>query len=773
MKNSINVQDIDIDFDQENKEPNQNYPNLDEPLNIDKTNSNALEKNKKNNKSDNDIESEYDLIFRSTLNVQNMLKKSSLDMDESLIESSNLDIDKELLHKSKLCFNNTPQSDFLKIRNWDYKNDDKILQIEEKLNKIINNLNKGQVAALQNSIKNCKFDVLYNNFNPRKYSFTIGTLSSLDFLIESTYYSDFFRKDLMFEDKKILEKYIYKFRSIMGDGDCFYRSLIFEFLENAILTNNIMLMKEILVLFYEKISMDNKEIQEKEYLKEELKKFKIDIVVQILYVILMAMDKNISFDPYELLLKVFLFCSPFDYGMIFFTRYLLYEYIKENENKIYSEEYQIKIGCLLPDLFISENKDKEDEYFFENYYGLQLMKMKTFAEKIVIYISPFVFNCNISVLIYDFGTKLAKSVINEKLFKCGDENSLTLKILFRKAHYDIIYDENYYNEFKKKLDILPNINESICILNKKIETNNYNNNLQNDFYQDFQENNNDEPHLPKCLECKNTYENKENAFGLCINCLESQLKSTILGAFLNYLQTCQNYNVVDGFKNFIRMQICSISFQKNIPLLTAIQSAGYNYEDLLCDVKKGMCLYCGFGENEIKNKYFFKLPCECRFCQKSCFQGFLNLHKKQSFNLLEKNNPTFVYYPLEYCACGHKNEIKDFLEIIKSCEDINENEAAENFKNIIKNKWKWMCMICKNSFDSNKTNLRIFFKDPEIKLKMDNKDFKHLLCEDCNKTIKIKEKQNIDCNICHSNHLCEKICKVDAENKTESNCLIF
>ena len=58
MKNSINVQDIDIDFDQENKEPNQNYPNLDEPLNIDKTNSNALEKNKKNNKSDNDIESE-------------------------------------------------------------------------------------------------------------------------------------------------------------------------------------------------------------------------------------------------------------------------------------------------------------------------------------------------------------------------------------------------------------------------------------------------------------------------------------------------------------------------------------------------------------------------------------------------------------------------------------------------------------------------------------------------------------------------------------------
>ena len=198
----------------------------------------------------------------------------------------------------------------------------------------------------------------------------------------------------------------------------------------------------------------------------------------------------------------------------------------------------------------------------------------------------------------------------------------------------MIFDEKYYNEFKKQLDILPNLSESICILNKKIETNNKDNNLQNDLDQDFQENNNNEKHLPKCLDCRKTYENKENAFGLCKNCLESQLKSNILGAYLNYLQNSPNYNTEDALKNYLRMHICTISCQKSIPLLTAIQSVGYKYEDLLCEVKKGMCLYCGFEKNDIENNYYIKLPCECRICEKQCFQDYLNFHKIRSFNLI-------------------------------------------------------------------------------------------------------------------------------------------
>ena len=42
------------------------------------------------------------------------------------------------------------------------------------------------------------------------------------------------------------------------------------------------------------------------------------------------------------------------------------------------------------------------------------MKPKTFAEKIVIYIAPYVFNTNMNILIYDFGINGAPSTMQEK-----------------------------------------------------------------------------------------------------------------------------------------------------------------------------------------------------------------------------------------------------------------------------------------------------------------------------------------------------------------------
>ena len=92
---------------------------------------------------------------------------------------------------------------------------------------------------------------------------------------------------------------------------------------------------------------------------------------------------------YTTLLKAFLFSNDFDFGIIYFTRYLIYEYISANEDKIYSKENPVEVGCLLPDQYIEDKRNKND-YFFENFYTLELMNPKTFAEKIVIYIAPFV-----------------------------------------------------------------------------------------------------------------------------------------------------------------------------------------------------------------------------------------------------------------------------------------------------------------------------------------------------------------------------------------------
>ena len=221
-------------------------------------------------------------------------------------------------------------------------------------------------------------------------------------------------------------------------------------------------MKEVLILFDEKINVNNPLIKKKEYLNI-IKKVNIGIVSQILYYIIKRMEENKLEDTYLILLKVFLYCSDFDYGIIYFTRYLIFEYILENEDKIYSRENQIEIGCLLPEDFV-EDKGTKNEYYFENYFLLQLMKPKSFAEKLVIYISPFVFNCKLNILMYDYG---ANSFIQEKYFLNEKDSEIELNLLFRKAHYDIYYKKQYYEKFSGRLDLLPNIGENILYLNSK------------------------------------------------------------------------------------------------------------------------------------------------------------------------------------------------------------------------------------------------------------------------------------------------------------------
>ena len=78
--------------------------------------------------------------------------------------------------------------------------------------------------------------------------------------------------------------------------------------------------------------------------------------------------------------------------MIFFLRYLIFEYILINQNKVYSKNFQIKLGNLLPDQYISDNK-----FNFKDFFKEQIMKMGIYAEKIEIYLIPYVLKCNLNI----------------------------------------------------------------------------------------------------------------------------------------------------------------------------------------------------------------------------------------------------------------------------------------------------------------------------------------------------------------------------------------
>ena len=246
------------------------------------------------------------------------------------------DLEKELAQsKVNIDLNEINSSNkFLVAREWDYLSDDKIFELESKLETIINRIDKRNVQNIINKINSKSFEDYFKDYKITENKYKISCLSSLNFLVEYTYYFRDNIEDLKQTDLKELESYIYKFRGIKGDGDCFYRGLIFSIMENSILTNNIMQMKELLILYCEKMNKNNKLVNEKEYLSK-IKQMNIEIVQNFIYLIITQMESDIS-KAYRVLLMAFLFFEDFDFSIIFFTRYLFYEYISSNENKIYS-----------------------------------------------------------------------------------------------------------------------------------------------------------------------------------------------------------------------------------------------------------------------------------------------------------------------------------------------------------------------------------------------------------------------------------------------------
>ena len=144
-------------------------------------------------------------------------------------------------------------------------------------------------------------------------------------MVESNFAYDKSYKEEISKHILLLNDYIYRWRNINGDGNGFYRAIIFSFLENIILTDNIMLMKEIIILFDEKINVNNPNVISRPYIKKYINNIDKNLIFQILFLIYKAMENPISIgNPYEILIKSFNFCLPLDKGMIYFFRILMY-----------------------------------------------------------------------------------------------------------------------------------------------------------------------------------------------------------------------------------------------------------------------------------------------------------------------------------------------------------------------------------------------------------------------------------------------------------------
>lgn len=714
-----------------------------------------------------------------------------------------------------------PFQNYLRCRKWEYDDDDLQLIIENNIVQISKKINPDNFKDIKDDIKKINLDEIYSN-NFYKIDYNIGELKNLDNLIEDTYNIINVKESIKNTDKLRLTPFIFKFRAIKHDGNSFYRGIIFFFLEYIIFSQNIMLLKEFLSLFNEKMSYDNPKIIQKEYLKEGFKKINREDVISILYLIIIVMEKPDKDKDYELteikiLLKAFLKSEAFDYGMIYFTRYLIYEFISENENQTFFKGSDAKIGNLLPMNYIL-NKDGKLEFLFEDYYK-KLMTMNEKDKSIDSFIIPYVFKCNLNILNYEYGNE--DFVFKEKPYKCGKSTDLEINLLLKDDEYDIYYKKYYYEKYYKLMDnmIYKDKKESNYAINKinnenndcertivrhctfKIEdsfnseikknmknpykisnnlssSSNNNNSkrlsvetekLKNYNYNILNNNNN----LSRCLKCQNTYNHNENVFSLCKTCLKLILIDKILSAYLEFLEKGYTKECTKKFNNYISTIKCTITNQNNIYLDTAIHNSGFRLKDLFFEIRQSLCIYC--AKNIDKNNYYLELPCGCRICTKNCFEKYIKkIDKMNRLILIDEKNDIMCIIPMTECQCGFKYDLKAFLKMINEMNNRNEKSFKKIYEEQIKNNWKWICMICRQNFKKKNQYFRLFMNDDKLDKDLLKKyELKHLICNTCARNNDINNIKQIYCIFCKSEHKIDHLKKVDSENQTETACILY
>ena len=179
-------------------------------------------------------------------------------------------------------------------------------------------------------------------------------------------------------------------RKIKGDGNCYYRSVMFALIENIILTKDINYLKKIMINFNEK--------SKNKILMTMFKGLDLDInLVKKCFIMIYLSLTSKSHEPilkaYIVFFKIINNIKDFDYGLILFFKFILYEYINKNKKSTYSFKFQILIGNLLPNDCQNDDGNFNFSFFYKNY----LMKFYQYAEKIIIYLTPFIFGKEIII----------------------------------------------------------------------------------------------------------------------------------------------------------------------------------------------------------------------------------------------------------------------------------------------------------------------------------------------------------------------------------------
>ena len=407
---------------------------------------NEINNNINNNNNNNNFENTSIISPNEMGEILKNLKKSNLISNEKFMDLSH-------------------ENEYLKVR--------ELRKVKnETFNTYLQSINYQEIQNLTNYILN----KIHFNINENNNSNSIDPCVGIFRLVEASFGFNNHKINEMKQKLNLLSDYNF-YRRVKGDGNCFYRAIIFKYLEIIIFNNNIELMKDLIFdveeCFEDKIIKNKLNIGTTDFIKPSL-------VKNILTSIFFSMRENDLLKAYKLLYISINTCKKFDMGLILYFRYVLYKYINENKNKLYTKDFGVKIGNLLP----GEYEIDDGKFLFDEFYENYLLKLFNDAEKIIIYLTPFVFPIKLNIILYD-GKQ--KDIFQEFYSPGNKNNNYIITLLNKKVHYEIIYSNIEFNNFGNILQSF--INNQIkprCLpinyINYNLNNNNFNNNNN---YQDL------------------------------------------------------------------------------------------------------------------------------------------------------------------------------------------------------------------------------------------------------------------------------------------------
>ena len=660
---------------------------------------NNIKENKENN---NNIIQEISLLNKSINNIN--LNKDEKEDTKSINSNSSIE---------SLCPKDT--NIYLKLYDWTKYN------IGEKgMNKKIKEIMKNE-------------EIIEFKKNLEKMNLTSPDCDEIVLFSNISYLNQYENDNEICTSKKNKKKLMY--RKIKGDGNCFYRSIMFALIENLIFDKNITFIKNIFINFIEK-SKNIILLTMFKGLKINIDLFKKCLIM--IYLSLTSKSRNPRLKTYITFIKLINNYKDFDYGLILFFKFILYEYINNNKNSTYSFKFQIALGNLLPNDCQTNDGKFNFNFFYKNY----LMKFYQYAEKIIIYLTPFIFGKEINIKYInennnnnnenELDINIQEINFGNNLSIIQFDNNNKIQLIYKKSHYDILYGNEYYNKYKEifKISLLKYINNFHFYFCQICKNNNENNSV-----------------LIKLETDIKLYEkiNLNNDIIICYKCLYNEIKQNLKELYISFIKKTKKYfldNIIETIPDFILKEFTlsntafNISFKQAIKFLELYRNK-YSYEYIMKKIKEEICICC---INTIDKNKKIILPCSCILCSEKCVNEFYYLLISSAYIKKE-----FI------CFCNSKYSAEDILYLIQKF-----NEKKFDCKKLINlffgKIYKNICFNCGKNISENYKEF--FLIEPKFYL---NRIIKHYICFDCFKKNNNYVGQNIPCKICKRNHIIEKI----------------